>query len=83
MFTSHQFLASPAELDNISPDDPRLSPGYYAYYYSQRRLDPRLPPPLVVPWSGYSHFEDDDNVESGYTAEANDDELAAKAQTRD
>lgn len=64
VFTSHQFLASPAELDNISPDDPRLSPAYYAYYYSQRRLDPRLPPPLVAPWSGYGHFEDGDNPET-------------------
>lgn len=31
----------------ISPEDPRLSPAYYAYYYSQRPIDPRLPPPLV------------------------------------
>ena len=28
------------------PDDPRLSHEYYAYYYQQRPLDPRLPPPL-------------------------------------
>jgi hypothetical protein len=30
----------------ISPKDPRLDPNYYAYYYSQRPLDHRLPPPL-------------------------------------
>jgi hypothetical protein len=65
VFTNHQFMTSSAELDNISPDDPRLSPGYYAYYYSQRRLDPRLPPPLVLPWSGYGHYEDDDDYSAG------------------
>ncbi len=34
----------------IAADDVRLTPGYYAYYYSQRPLDPRLPPPLYN-WS--------------------------------
>ena len=34
----------------ISRDDPRLTPAYYAYYHSQRPLDPRLPPPLFN-WS--------------------------------
>jgi hypothetical protein len=82
---SHQFMATPAELDNISPDDPRLSPGYYAYYYSQRRLDPRLPPPLVLPWSGYGHYDDDDDdaasgngqgVDGGFSMEPTDEELS-------
>lgn len=36
----------------VSPDDPRLSAQYYAYYYSQRPLDPRLPPPLFN-WSSW------------------------------
>ena len=44
-------LAMPSDFDNISPQDPRLDPGYYAYYYSRRPLDPRLPPPLILPWS--------------------------------
>jgi hypothetical protein len=34
------------EPERISPKDPRLDPNYYAYYYSQRPLDHRLPPPL-------------------------------------
>ena len=46
--------------EGISPSDPRLDPNYYAYYYSQRPLNPRLPPPLFNPawnqqqraWSG-------------------------------
>lgn len=32
--------------ETVSANDPRLSPEYYAYYYLQRPLDPRLPPPL-------------------------------------
>jgi hypothetical protein len=28
-------------------NDVRYTPDYYAYYYSQRPLDPRLPPPLI------------------------------------
>mmetsp|Transcript_7102 Transcript_7102/g.9824 ORF Transcript_7102/g.9824 Transcript_7102/m.9824 type:complete len:877 (-) Transcript_7102:379-3009(-) len=41
----------------ISPQDPRLDPAYYAYYYSQRPLDPRLPPPLISPYptSNFNH----------------------------
>eukprot|EP01112_Ceratiomyxa_fruticulosa_P018700 TRINITY_DN6024_c0_g2_i3.p1 TRINITY_DN6024_c0_g2~~TRINITY_DN6024_c0_g2_i3.p1 ORF type:complete len:1006 (-),score=246.37 TRINITY_DN6024_c0_g2_i3:591-3608(-) len=31
----------------INPQDPRLDPSYFAYYYSQRPLDPRLAPPLL------------------------------------
>lgn len=38
--------------ESVQPDDPRLSPAYYAYYYSQRPLDPRLPPPLFN-WSSW------------------------------
>lgn len=37
----------PEGLEGISPHDPRLDPAYYAYYYSQRPLDPRLPPPIM------------------------------------
>ena len=36
--------------ETVSANDPRLSPEYYAYYYLQRPLDPRLPPPLFN-WS--------------------------------
>jgi len=42
------FLGEDAQVpDDIAPDDLRLSPAYYKFYYSQRPLDPRLPPPLV------------------------------------
>ncbi|EGG14556.1 hypothetical protein DFA_12332 [Cavenderia fasciculata] len=34
----------------ISPQDPRLDIHYFNYYYSQRPLDPRLPPPLISPY---------------------------------
>ncbi len=34
----------------IDQNDPRLTPEYYAYYYSLRPLDPRLPRPLLN-WS--------------------------------
>lgn len=37
-----------------SKEDYRLTPEYYAYYYRQRPIDPRLPPPLVN-WSSW-HF---------------------------
>jgi hypothetical protein len=36
-----------ASTNQISPNDIRLSPEYFYYYYSQRPLDPRLPPPLI------------------------------------
>mmetsp|Transcript_18657 Transcript_18657/g.30290 ORF Transcript_18657/g.30290 Transcript_18657/m.30290 type:complete len:178 (+) Transcript_18657:121-654(+) len=36
--------------EKIGADDPRLTPEYYQYYYSQKPLDPRLPPPLYN-WS--------------------------------
>lgn len=39
--------------EKIAPDDYRLSPTYYAYYYSQRPLDPRLPKPLFD-WSAWT-----------------------------
>jgi hypothetical protein len=42
--------------ETISPSDPRLDPAYYAYYYSQRPLDPRLPPPLIAPYPGTNTF---------------------------
>jgi len=42
--------------ESISPQDPRLDPAYYAYYYAQRPLDPRLPPPLISPYTHYSTF---------------------------
>ncbi|EAL67546.1 hypothetical protein DDB_G0279865, partial [Dictyostelium discoideum AX4] len=40
-------------LESISPQDPRLDINYYNYYYSQRPLDPRLPPPLITPYQAY------------------------------
>ena len=40
--------------ETVSANDPRLSPEYYAYYYLQRPLDPRLPPPLVN-WSSWHY----------------------------
>jgi len=43
---------SPLSGENLSPQDPRLDPGYYAYYYSNRAINPRLPPPLVTPYPG-------------------------------
>eukprot|EP01083_Nonionella_stella_P014557 40873_1 len=39
--------------EKVRPGDPRLSPAYYAYYYSQRPLDPRLPRPLFD-WSSWN-----------------------------
>lgn len=38
----------------VSPNDPRLTPEYYDYYYNQRPIDPRLPPPLFD-WSCWHH----------------------------
>ena len=38
----------------VAANDPRLSPEYYAYYYLQRPLDPRLPPPLFN-WSNWHY----------------------------
>jgi hypothetical protein len=40
--------------ERISLEDPRLSPAYFAYYYLQRPLDPRLPPPLFN-WSSLQY----------------------------
>lgn len=51
--------------ENISPQDPRLDPAYFTYYYSQRPLDPRLPPPLIGPHTAnnISHlFSQEDNL---------------------
>ena len=42
--------------ETVSANDPRLSPEYYAYYYLQRPLDPRLPPPLVN-WSSWHYSQ--------------------------
>eukprot|EP01119_Soliformovum_irregulare_P003593 TRINITY_DN1429_c0_g1_i1.p1 TRINITY_DN1429_c0_g1~~TRINITY_DN1429_c0_g1_i1.p1 ORF type:complete len:819 (+),score=254.62 TRINITY_DN1429_c0_g1_i1:2889-5345(+) len=64
--------------ETISPQDPRLDPAYYTYYYSQRPLDPRLPPPLIAPYPGasLSHFsafgvgQDLDKSESSVDDEA-------------
>eukprot|EP00005_Dracoamoeba_jomungandri_P000822 CAMPEP_0174250706 /NCGR_PEP_ID=MMETSP0439-20130205/793_1 /TAXON_ID=0 /ORGANISM="Stereomyxa ramosa, Strain Chinc5" /LENGTH=861 /DNA_ID=CAMNT_0015330845 /DNA_START=106 /DNA_END=2691 /DNA_ORIENTATION=- len=54
-------VASPSELEEINPQDPRLDPQYYEYYYSQRPLDPRLPPPLILPWNrSYAPFSEDE-----------------------
>ena len=38
--------------ESIRPDDQRLSQEYYHYYFSQKPLDPRLPPPLIN-WSNW------------------------------
>jgi len=38
----------------VDENDPRLSPEYFAYYYAQRPLDPRLPPPLFN-WSSWRY----------------------------
>eukprot|EP01120_Amphizonella_sp_Union-15-10_P015619 TRINITY_DN8071_c0_g4_i3.p1 TRINITY_DN8071_c0_g4~~TRINITY_DN8071_c0_g4_i3.p1 ORF type:complete len:789 (-),score=198.44 TRINITY_DN8071_c0_g4_i3:229-2595(-) len=35
--------------------DPRLDPNYFQYYYSQRLLNPRLPPPLPL-WDHQHYF---------------------------
>ncbi|ORY40194.1 hypothetical protein BCR33DRAFT_371715 [Rhizoclosmatium globosum] len=36
--------------DDIPQDrDPRMDPDYAAYYYSQSRHDPRIPPPIYSP----------------------------------
>lgn len=41
----------------ISPKDIRLDPNYYAFYYSQRPLDPRLPPPLPQGvWNSWTQY---------------------------
>jgi hypothetical protein len=53
-----QFTVVHPDLENLSPGDPRLDPGYYTYYYSQRPLDPRLPPPLILPWTRYPDQEE-------------------------
>lgn len=57
---SHEFTRQQPQMpivingELISPDDPRLSPAYYAYYHSHRPLDPRLPPPLFN-WSSIQY----------------------------
>lgn len=51
--------------EEISPQDPRLDPAYYTYYYSQRPLDPRLPPPLIAPYPGTSGFTHLSYVQKG------------------
>lgn len=48
-------IISPLMGEKISPQDPRLDPAYYTYYYSQRPLDPRLPPPLITPYPGTAY----------------------------
>jgi hypothetical protein len=46
LLSSAALAAASSSDQPVGPDDPRLSPEYYAYYYQQRPLDPRLPPPL-------------------------------------
>lgn len=51
--------------ETINPQDPRLDPNYYAYYYSQRPLDPRLPPPLPPSswnWAQYQAYLKHNNI---------------------
>lgn len=54
IFQKNNFFFFQRELngESINPQDPRLDPNYYTYYYSHRNLDPRLPPPLVSPFPG-------------------------------
>ncbi|GJD07319.1 Pumilio homolog 5 [Galdieria sulphuraria] len=33
--------------EGVRPDDPRLDPAYFEYYYTQKRNDPRFPKPLL------------------------------------
>jgi len=69
-------LAMPSDFDNISPQDPRLDPGYYAYYYSRRPLDPRLPPPLILPWSRMGNNFENEAVDEQDFVDENEGELS-------
>eukprot|EP00698_Gefionella_okellyi_P002291 TRINITY_DN120_c0_g1_i1.p1 TRINITY_DN120_c0_g1~~TRINITY_DN120_c0_g1_i1.p1 ORF type:complete len:716 (-),score=176.46 TRINITY_DN120_c0_g1_i1:77-2224(-) len=40
-------IAAPAP-EVLDPTDPRLNPAYVQYYYQQRALNPRLPPPVAL-----------------------------------
>ena len=54
-------ITSPVSGEQIAQNDFRLNPGYAAYYYSRRPIDPRLPPPLVSPYPNAqfaSYFQD-------------------------
>jgi len=69
--------------ETISPQDPRLDPAYYAYYYSQRPLDPRLPPPLISPYpvSSFPNFrqQNENKLQNGNDLENDiDDEEDSK-----
>eukprot|EP00743_Colponemidia_sp_Colp-15_P003429 GILK01003703.1.p1 GENE.GILK01003703.1~~GILK01003703.1.p1 ORF type:complete len:886 (-),score=146.11 GILK01003703.1:435-3092(-) len=71
-------------LDNISPNDPRLDPNYYAYYYSQRPLDPRLPPPLFnLPAWRYAQIVQNTSGAAGRSASGSvDDHGLNEAESR-
>ena len=64
LYRSQPIPALPLPEGEISPQDPRLDPAYYAYYYSQRPLDPRLPPPLLSwhQWPHYAYLQQNGNA---------------------
>lgn len=66
--------SAPPEVDaDLEPSTPlnneresfRADPAYYQFYYSQRLLNPRLPPPIVTDW-GTSSTNDYDNDHSDH-----------------
>lgn len=60
----HEHPQSP---EVVAPDDPRLDPQYAAYYYAQRTLNPRLPPPVQVfpnPQQIYAYMQQQAQVQS-------------------
>jgi hypothetical protein len=61
--------SAPPEMDSeFEPTTPlnnekdlfRTDPAYYQFYYSQRLLNPRLPPPIVTDWSTSVNEYDED-----------------------
>lgn len=58
--------------ESIDPNDPRLDPAYFHYYYSQRPIDPRLPPPLLS-WrqANVLQFNQRGNPEQEYAEDNN------------
>lgn len=51
--------------------DFRMDPAYYTFYYSQRPLDPRLPPPLIGPHNFAPNIWSGSQYSQGYTATPN------------
>lgn len=70
--------------EGISPQDPRLDPNYYAYYYSQRPLDPRLPPPLPpssFSWQQYQAYLKHTGLNPNSSAGKHDDDISQSASS--